>query len=150
MSTSTTKVRSDLAYVEGTTPRIRVAHDIEVESDTYKTREQLESEAQILRERLLRRGQQITELSAELSRAQEFGMYTAELSNAQASVIESVIAVLHSEIAGGRRKNGSRARTRQILAEEIIEAITESAGYNVDFPPLLDEGEPTTAYVNQE
>ena len=142
--------RTDLGYVEGTTPRIRIAHDIEVESDTYKTREQLESEAQVLRERLLRRGQQVTELSHELSRAQDFGAYTAELSNAQASIIEAVVGILHTEIAGGRRKTSSRARTRQILAEEIIEAISESAGYNVDFPPILDEGDATVGYVNQE
>lgn len=150
MTVATKKPRVDLGYVEGTTPRVRIAHDVELESDTYKTREQLESEAEVLRERLLRRGQQVTELSNDLSRAQEFGAYSAELANAQASIIESVVSVLHTEIAGGRRKNGSRARTRQILAEEIIEAISESAGYNVDFPPILDEGDATVGYVNQE
>lgn len=139
------KPRTDLAYTEGptnpTTKRVLLSIDVEKAGDEYKSRERLEKENALLRERLERRGSTIQYLSNEVSRAQEFGTYCAELSNQQAEIIEVIAVLLNSEIAGGPRKTGSRARTRQILAEELIDAIQNTDAYNADLP-ILDEGDP--------
>jgi len=144
--------KSDLGYTEGpatTGKKVLLSIDVEKGGDEYKSRERLEAENALLRERLERRGGTIQYLSNELSRAQEFGVYCAELSNQQAEIIEVVVTLLNTEIAGGKRPSGSRMRTRQILAEELIDAISNTDAYNADLP-VLHEGEPTSHYINQE
>lgn len=143
--------KPDLGYTEGpatTGKKVLLSMDVEKGTDAYKSRERLEAENALLRERLERRGSQIQYLSNEVSRAQEFAHYCAELSNQQAEIIEVVVSMLNTEIAGGKRPSGSRARTRQILAEELVDAIANTDAYNADLP-VLDEGEPSGEYVGQ-
>lgn len=125
--------RSDLSYTEGVDKirgrQVRVAVDIEAETDALKSYEQLQHENQVLRERLARRGTQITELSKELSRAQEFATWLSALCNDQSDIISAVVSYTTSWIIDGRAPTGTRRRSQQIVVEELIDIVASTDVY---------------------